>query len=354
MRSPQDRLADERPNRRPPAEARRLGRRLGRGALWGLAALLVLALSGATAQVIAERRAAAAHPPPGELVRLPDGRMLHLHVEGRQHTGPTVLLLGGAGASSAAWAWIQPPVAERYRVVAYDRAGLGWSDASPRPPTAPAVLDDLRTALRAQGLTGPYVLVGHSLGGHYARAFAIAHPDEVIGMVLVDPSHEDQTAALDGASDPAGMKAMFTALRLATGLGLTRIYNPFEADLHGLPEPSRSQVLAEVNTVGYVRAMAAEFAAMDDIGAAIADGHLGDIPLRVLIAGGASTEDGQRQVDTLRPLRERLAQLSTNGQLTHLPTAQHVTIVSEQRHAAQVARAILDVAESGNAESRTG
>jgi pimeloyl-ACP methyl ester carboxylesterase len=93
-----------------------------------------------------------------------------------EHDGPTVLLETGMGGASMAWAWVQPRVAERATVVAYDRAGLGWSDPSPRGPGAEQVVRDLREALAVRGLSGPYVLVGHSLGGHYMRAFAAAHP----------------------------------------------------------------------------------------------------------------------------------------------------------------------------------
>jgi len=66
-------------------------------------------------------------------------------------------------------AWLHHGLAERTTVVAYDRAGYGFSDPDDRPPTGANVADDLHVALRQRGLTGPFVLVGHSLGGGAAR-----------------------------------------------------------------------------------------------------------------------------------------------------------------------------------------
>jgi pimeloyl-ACP methyl ester carboxylesterase len=166
-------------------------------------------------QVVTERRDAAAFPAPGERVEPPDGRALHLQVFGEQHDGPTVVLKAGAGAPSVASAWIQPLVAQRYTVVSYDRAGLGWSDPAGHGTTAAAVVEDLHSALRARGLSGPYILVGYSLGAHYVRAFAATHADEVNGVVLVDPSHQDQLRVLGEDGDPTHMRSMFTALRTA-------------------------------------------------------------------------------------------------------------------------------------------
>lgn len=196
---------------------RRWRRRAGRT----IAALLVAAVAGAGLQGFAEQRHAAAHPAPGELLELADGRTLHLQVAGEEHDSPTVLLFSGAGTSVSAWGRVLPSVAEHTTVVAYDRPGLGWSDPSEAGTSAEAVLADLREALELRGIGGPYVLVGHSLGGHHARAFASAYPNEVAGIVLVDPSHEHQSETLD--ISPASMAPMLTLARAATAVGLTRL-----------------------------------------------------------------------------------------------------------------------------------
>jgi pimeloyl-ACP methyl ester carboxylesterase len=66
---------------------------------------------------------------------------------------------------SAAWGWVQPEVAKTTRVCTYDRAGMGWSEASPEPRVAREYAKELHTLLANANETGPYVLVGHSMGG---------------------------------------------------------------------------------------------------------------------------------------------------------------------------------------------
>src|SRR5256885_1550156 len=83
-------------------------------------------------------------------------------------------------------------VAEFTRACSYDRAGYGFSDDGPRPRTSRACVEELRALLRAAKVPAPYVLVGHSFGSHNVRLYAAMHPDEVAGIVLVDPAHEDR------------------------------------------------------------------------------------------------------------------------------------------------------------------
>ncbi|MDQ3827610.1 MAG: alpha/beta hydrolase, partial [Actinomycetota bacterium] len=93
---------------------------------------------------------------------------------------------------SADWANVQRVVAKTTRVCAYDRAGMGWSEPGPEPRDAKQISSELHTLLKGAGTVGPYVLVGHSTGGLYARMYAALYPEEVAGMVLVDSSHPEQ------------------------------------------------------------------------------------------------------------------------------------------------------------------
>ena len=101
-----------------------------------------------------------------------------------------VVFEGGFGAGIASWSTVQKDVAEFARTVSYDRAGLGQSDVGPKPRSAKQIALELHTALEKAGIKPPYVLVGHSLGGVYVRVFADAYPNEIAGLVLVDPSQE--------------------------------------------------------------------------------------------------------------------------------------------------------------------
>jgi pimeloyl-ACP methyl ester carboxylesterase len=103
---------------------------------------------------------------------------------------PTVVFESGAGVGLGSWTKVQPKVAQFASTVAYDRAGLGESDPGPGPRNARRIADELHTALQKVGAQPPYVLVGHSAGAFYIRLFADAHPDEVAGLVFVDPATE--------------------------------------------------------------------------------------------------------------------------------------------------------------------
>lgn len=96
----------------------------------------------------------------------------------------------GFGADAGAWAKIQPVLARTTRVCAYDRAGYGFSDPGPLPRDGAAIVRDLDRALETAQVEGPFVLLGHSAGGLYARLFAARRPGEVAGLVLLDPTVE--------------------------------------------------------------------------------------------------------------------------------------------------------------------
>jgi pimeloyl-ACP methyl ester carboxylesterase len=126
---------------------------------------------------------------------LPDGRHLHFACSGEG--SPTVILESGFGATADAWFKVQPELARETRVCSYDRAGYGSSDPGPAPRDGAAIAADLDQGLRAARIAGPFVLVGHSAGGLYVQIFAELRPQDVEGMVLVDPSvaYQDQRFA---------------------------------------------------------------------------------------------------------------------------------------------------------------
>lgn len=123
-------------------------------------------------------------PAPGRLLRVPDG-VLHCFEQGLG--SPTLVLESGISASSVSWRPVQKELARYCRVVAYDRAGYGWSPRIRKPRTIPQLCEELEAMLEASGAAGPYVLVGHSFGALLLRHFAAHAPAKVAGLILVDP-----------------------------------------------------------------------------------------------------------------------------------------------------------------------
>jgi len=145
---------------------------------------LLVVLLGMVYEALGARRDRRRFPPPGRMVDLGSHRV-HLLEAGR---GPlTIVLEAGLMSTVLSWSDLQTKLAESYRVVSYDRAGLGWSDLGPLPRTADRIVQELHTALQRAAIPPPYVLVGHSFGGLTMPLFAARFQEEIAGMVLVDP-----------------------------------------------------------------------------------------------------------------------------------------------------------------------
>ena len=111
----------------------------------------------------------------------------------------TVVFESGLGNDWTSWEPVAREVAVEARVFAYSRPGYGQSEPTDDARDASTIVEQLRTLLASRGYAPPYVLVGHSFGGTYMELFAKAHPEEVAGLVLVDPRHRDFTAACEAA-----------------------------------------------------------------------------------------------------------------------------------------------------------
>jgi pimeloyl-ACP methyl ester carboxylesterase len=132
----------------------------------------------------------------------------------------TVVFESGLGDDWTPWRQVADEVSARARVFAHSRPGYGHSDATDDARDAAHIVEELRALLADRGYTPPYVLVGHSIGGTYMELFAKAHPEEVVGVVLVDPRHRDFAAAceearLDGCTIPADVVSSLPPVQLA-------------------------------------------------------------------------------------------------------------------------------------------
>ena len=264
--------------------------------------------------------AARRYPPPGRLVEI-DGHRMHLWCTGAG--SPTVVLISGLGGWSLDWSRVQPEVAKSTRVCSYDRPGFGWSDTHASSLTPDGIVSDLHALLQAAGIRGPYVLVGQSVGGIYARLFATRYPSEVTGMVFVDSAHEEQYSRYPkyGAQAASQLRLLRFARYLAP-LGLGRlIHQPVASE--GLP----AQDQAEANAIGY--RTGAYFAFYDEASRFLASArtrlHLParhfDVPIVVVTSGRHLQDptDGKGWGE----LQHELVQLSPCGTQVVAPRAGH-------------------------------
>jgi pimeloyl-ACP methyl ester carboxylesterase len=307
----------------------------------GLFSLLVL---GAVYEAVSGARDESRFPAPGTRVEV-GGHFLHLNCMGEGR--PIVVLEAGAGGMSTAWAWVQPEVAKVTRVCAYDRAGHGWSDTWEGPADAENAVKQLHAALAGAGEIGPLVLVGHSLGGLFVRAYADRYPDEVAGLVLLDSSHPDQMERLPQAMREQfelGKKVLALAPALAR-VGVLRATGLFALQARGLPEQAYAQSASFMCTPKYLKATHDEMAAWESSAAQVrAMEDLGDLPLMVVSAGTAPA-GAPEFVPAFQVLHQELAALSSRGEHHLIPEADHMSLLANEQHALKTSAAILRLVE---------
>lgn len=182
---------------------------------------------------------------------------------------PLVLLESGMAGWSSDWAWVQASLGQHTRTCAYDRAGYGASAAA--LGEVPTPQSDLEQLLATQALSGPVLLVGHSLGGLLVTDYARHHPQRVAGLVLVDAVHRTQDVddhpTVHSGEYARQRQSLSRLLQWAVWLapsGLLQL-----ADQHAspvavrLPDSVRGQVLALAGARSTYGAVQAENAAFD-------------------------------------------------------------------------------------------
>jgi pimeloyl-ACP methyl ester carboxylesterase len=245
------------------------------------------------------------------------------------------VLMSGLGGFATGWARIVPPVAGTARVCAYDRAGQGWSEDAPDRQDGVTAAADLHTLLDAAGEDGPYVLVGHSIGGNYAMTYAARYPEQVAGMVLLDATSPYRTAAGTTHTGPPGPIGLLPSV---ARLGVGRVLPP--SFWSALPEPAASRYAAVAssprrwsNTVDETATMPALLSQAQELST------LGSAPLVVLSAAGLDADPVRADA------HERMAALSANS--SHRQSdATHAGLLDEEGGSGVSVRAIDDVVQA--------
>ncbi|MBA4012340.1 MAG: hypothetical protein C0481_10785 [Phenylobacterium sp.] len=321
-----------------------------------LSAALTLALAGLAPPP------AAADPSAGPqlLAPLPDGRKLNFRCTGAG--APTVLLEGGYGADSLGWGRVKVGLAKSYRVCTYDRAGAGFSDPGPLPRDGAAIARDLDRGLTAAGIDGPFIVVGHSAGALYVRLFSNRRPQDVVGMVLVDPSveHQDRRFAAmfgEGAGGTGPLRARAVQCLAAAEAGTLPSSEP---PLDRCVPPARSTQSPTAAAARRAEALRpstwrARISEIDTIWNATSDQldagrqSYGDLPLVVLTADGtyAAAPEALREplANLWWGLHRELARRSSRGVSRQVAGSSHMMMTDRPD---AIIAAVNEVASQAN------
>jgi pimeloyl-ACP methyl ester carboxylesterase len=270
---------------------------------------------------------------PGDMVLRRHGRT---HMTSRRTgDGPTVVFENGLGTPLTAWSWVVQRLRDDVPFVTYDRPGIGWSHSAPPDwrRDYPADLHDLLGLCNARP---PFILVGHSIGGLLIRIFADRYPELVGGLVFVDPSSPQQYERSQAARD--GLLAFKEHVDRMKARSAFRLPLPetWTAPMRRLPD----QVAApSVRAMGRHAALRATRHETDLSESSWAEGAAlltsTPHPVAVVTSGVVRRADP----DYVR-LVEEIADLSEISHTDVVDDADHMSLLCDRGHAAQVADAI--------------
>lgn len=317
-------------------------RRWGRRFLYLILVAIGVVLAGLAYEPLAESLQLRSSPPPGRVVQA-DGLDMHMQVAGPP-SKPVVVLFNAWGLPSASWGWVYPELSKSSLVVRWDPPGYAWSGYGDQPADATPQAERIHAAMAAYDVHGPFLLVGSGLGAVEAQAFAVRYPDEVYGLVLLDPWHQP----LMGDASAAGADLEQEAtLRRFSWPRFHAWWNKVPEPEFGLPPGDETVVRASMRTVKQAKAQAAELKALPRSFEEVQGLQtLQQKPLVVITSAAldkdgsdgpwaANTQSGRLQMDEL------FTKLSTEGKHLVIPGATPQSLLCRKDLADQVTAAIL-------------
>jgi pimeloyl-ACP methyl ester carboxylesterase len=320
--------------------------RIGQVLKWFGIIIAALVLVGVVYQMIATEQDKRTYSPRGEMYTVNDHQM---HIVCKGEGGPAVILQAGGYAESLWWYWVQSQLAQHTKVCAYDRAGLGWSQAASSPRDALNIVGELHTLLEQAGVYAPYVMAGHSYGAILTRIYAAQYPDQIAGIVLVDSgllSPKQFASQSEFDSWKMSNDALQVLVWGATRTGVMRLILPGEFQKWGYPAEIAPELAAlragnPVFDADYAERVPGMWALTQ---ASAGAEHFGDLPLAILWASHTNTM--MQGIPTLRVLQDEIATYSTNSVSHIVEGADHGSILGNEQYAQQVTDAVLEVIEA--------
>ena len=293
--------------------------------------------------------------PPGKLIDM-GGFKLHVNSTGPKNNKPTLVIEAGAGAPGEYYHWLSEGLKDSIRVVRYDRAGIGFSEWGNTPRNPETAARELHKLLELAGESPPYIMAGHSYGGHYIRIFTQLYRDDVAAMVFLDSSHPEASKRLKLPKEPWFVDPMYKIGVVLGDLGVLQVYDRTFGPLlwaPGLPEEILNRM--KDYTVdgqfikGYLKGDGNDqwSGRLKEMSSAAND--FGTLPIKVF-AGTRQRDQAllKRGIDpenfrTQRAQMQReISHLSSEGELFYLDTG-HVTMFTLKEHADFICQEILEL-----------
>ncbi|CAN5834506.1 alpha/beta hydrolase [soil metagenome] len=300
--------------------------------------IVILIIAGFIYQTIATNADKKNYPYPGKLVKVNGGNM-HLIVSGKTTLGlPTVILIGGLGATSPTWSLVQSQLEKTTRIVAYDRAGYGWSDAATDTRDDITIAEELHELLVNAGIAGPYVIVAHSLGGLYGRIFTSMYPGEVKQLVLVESTHPDQfTRTATGKNELLTINKNLNMARFAAPFAIMRLNNMCTLP-SSFPKREADEIKSFCASNTNWQTQWDEMNAIAETMQQVKKAALPqNIPLLIISAGAHIKDDPQ-----WARFQNELSALSTNSKMITIEGASHVSVWTDTAHASKLCNTVIN------------
>lgn len=319
-----------------------------RGILGGVALILALIITGTIYESAMASGDAERYPAPGQIIQV-NGRNMHLHCEGEGT--PTVVLEAGANAWSEMWALTQPAIGKLTRTCSYDRAGYGWSAPKDGSHAPQAVAEELHDLLHNAGIQPPYVLVGHSMGGKYIRAYTIAYPQEVAGLIFVDARHESMEPVgrtpEQSRKDGEAYEASLNLYRILRQTGVARILGlPLARSL----DPTLNLYPADIvyrMTLFTVRETTLQTMIAEGKDGMADDAELSASRLPAQLPIIVLSAESSLEIEGWSSAQQQVAALSNNSQWIVVPNTGHNIQTEQPQAIVEAVRSLIDSIDTG-------